>query len=88
MSASPLNLTKAAAMNVKFAAMRRSARAAIFAIALALAGMTQVAHADETYRLTLKDHKFTPAELTIPANERFIIEVENQDTTPAEFESF
>lgn len=87
MSASPLKLTKPAAMNVKFA-MGRHACTAVFAAALAFAGVTQAACADETYKLTLKDHKFTPSELTIPANERFIIEVENQDATPAEFESF
>jgi len=37
--------------------------------------------------LTLKDHHFTPTEVTVPAGERFRIEVQNQDTTPAEFES-
>jgi heme/copper-type cytochrome/quinol oxidase subunit 2 len=37
--------------------------------------------------LTLKDHRFAPAEASVPAGERFRIEVENQDTTPAEFES-
>lgn len=37
--------------------------------------------------LKLKDHKFSPAELTIPSGERFQIEVENLDDTPAEFES-
>src|SRR5580693_3088887 len=37
--------------------------------------------------LTIKDHRFTPSEVTVPAGERFRIEVENQDATPAEFES-
>lgn len=37
--------------------------------------------------LTLKDHRFNPAEVTVPAGERFRIEVANQDDTPAEFES-
>ena len=37
--------------------------------------------------LTLKDHHFTPTDVTVPAGERFRIEVQNQDTTPAEFES-
>jgi hypothetical protein len=39
------------------------------------------------YTLTLKDHKFTPAELQVPANEKFELKVINQDPTPAEFES-
>src|ERR1700680_3127394 len=37
--------------------------------------------------LTIKDHRFTPSEVTVPAGERFRIEVENKDATPAEFES-
>jgi heme/copper-type cytochrome/quinol oxidase subunit 2 len=37
--------------------------------------------------LTLKDHRFNPAEVTVPAGERFRIEVTNQDDTPSEFES-
>ena len=37
--------------------------------------------------LILKDHRFAPAEVSVPAGERFRIEVDNQDTTPAEFES-
>ncbi len=81
MIASPRKLTKAATVNVKLGT-------ALLVTVLATAATMQAAHADETYKLTLKDHKFTPAELTIPANERFIIEVENQDATPAEFESF
>ena len=41
----------------------------------------------EVFALTLKDHHFAPAELHVPASERFRIEVENLDPTPAEFES-
>jgi heme/copper-type cytochrome/quinol oxidase subunit 2 len=37
--------------------------------------------------LTIKNHRFTPAEVSVPAGERIRIEVENQDSTPAEFES-
>lgn len=40
-----------------------------------------------TFRLTLKDHRFTPAELQVPAGVRFILMVRNEDPTPAEFES-
>jgi hypothetical protein len=41
----------------------------------------------DVFALTLKDHQFAPAELHVPANERFRIEVENLDPTSAEFES-
>ena len=37
--------------------------------------------------LTLKDHKFSPAEPTAPAGKPIVIEVANEDATPAEFES-
>ena len=41
----------------------------------------------EPITLTLKDHRFTPSEVSVAAGERFRIEVTNQDSTPAEFES-
>ncbi len=37
--------------------------------------------------LTLKDNRFVPSEITVPAGERLRIDVKNQDATPAEFES-
>jgi heme/copper-type cytochrome/quinol oxidase subunit 2 len=46
-----------------------------------------VALAADAVMLTLKDHHFAPSELRVPAGERFRIEVENKDATPAEFES-
>ena len=41
----------------------------------------------QTFRLTLKNHVFDPAELTVPAGKRLILIVHNADDTPAEFES-
>ncbi len=41
----------------------------------------------QDYVLTLKDHQFSPKELTIPAGQKIKITVKNQDSTPAEFES-
>jgi len=37
--------------------------------------------------LTLKDHKFVPAEPKAPANQPFVFVVTNEDETPEEFES-
>ncbi len=37
--------------------------------------------------LDLTGHKFTPGEVTVPANQKFQIKVTNHDDTPAEFES-
>jgi hypothetical protein len=53
----------------------------------ALLAGAAVALAADAVTLTLKDHHFVPSELRVPAGERFRIEVENQDATPAEFES-
>ena len=46
---------------------------------------TAVAADDLT--VTIKDHKFTPSEIRIPANKRLSIVVINEDPTPEEFES-
>ncbi len=42
---------------------------------------------DPSFSLTIKDHRFSPAEITIPANMRVRFMVKNLDPTPAEFES-
>jgi len=60
-------------------------RLALAVVALAFGAFG--ARAAEPVQLTLKDHRFTPAEVTVPAGERFRIEVVNADPTPAEFES-
>ena len=43
---------------------------------------------DSGYKIIIKDHRFLPAELSIPANQRVQIRVENQDATAEEFESY
>ncbi len=53
--------------------------------ALLLAAPVRVRAAD--YTLTIKDHKFTPTEIKVPANQRVMITVTNDDATPEEFES-
>lgn len=72
---------------------KNSQAAPVFLLAAALAAAVLCvwpvlsAYAMEVFTLTLKDHRFVPTELHVPANERFRIEVENHDPTPAEFES-
>jgi len=39
------------------------------------------------YKLTIRDHKFAPAELVIPANTKVKLIVVNEDATAEEFES-
>ncbi len=42
----------------------------------------------EDYKLVIKDHQFQPAEITIPSGTKVKLLVENQDSTPEEFESY
>jgi hypothetical protein len=85
---------------IKWLSMRLgdlTARSALCALAhtilLALAAVgallpaSAAALAADAVTLTLKNHQFMPSEVSVPAGERLRIEVENQDSTPAEFES-
>lgn len=56
----------------------------VAALLLVPAGM---ARADDTITITIKDHKFTPAEVKIHAGQRVTVTVVNDDPTPEEFES-
>ena len=47
-----------------------------------------VAHAAEDLHIVIKDHKFEPSRLEIPANKKVKILVENRDATAEEFESY
>jgi plastocyanin len=44
--------------------------------------------ADPEFKLVIKDHRFTPAELAVPAGQKVRLTIENQDPTPEEFESY
>ena len=37
--------------------------------------------------ISIRDHKFDPTELRVPANKRVTVYVNNEDATPEEFES-
>lgn len=39
------------------------------------------------FTIIIKDHKFSPEELKVPADKAFKLIVDNQDPTPEEFES-
>lgn len=43
--------------------------------------------ADGEFLIVIKDHRFTPTEIRIPANRKVKLVVHNQDATPEEFES-
>jgi plastocyanin len=64
--------------------MRRTL--AVFGIVALVTTGAASAQADD-YVLTIKDHRFTPAEIKVPANQRVTITVVNEDATAEEFES-
>jgi len=53
---------------------------------LAAAGAAHAAGEPE-FALMLRDHRFTPNELRVPANAKVRLVVENQDASPEEFDS-
>jgi hypothetical protein len=67
----------------------RVVAAASLGLTIALGTGAPLASADEPAKveLTLKDHRFAPAEPAAPAGKPIIIEVSNLDSTPSEFES-
>lgn len=57
-----------------------------FVLALSLFSLGAFA-ADTEFALVIKDHRFEPAELKVPAGQKIKLIVHNQDSTPEEFES-
>jgi len=60
-------------------------------LAVLAAGMlaaSPAAHAEDlVVNLTIRDHKFEPATVNVPANTRVKLLIRNTDATPEEFES-
>lgn len=67
--------------------MRKSTAMSLLAV---LSILSVQAKADETpvFELIIKDHRFEPAVLEIPAQKKVKLMVKNQDATPEEFESY
>jgi uncharacterized protein (DUF58 family) len=64
-------------------------RLAIAALTLGVLLMMPAARAEDavTVNISLKDHRFQPAELHAPAGKPIVIILKNLDPAPAEFES-
>jgi heme/copper-type cytochrome/quinol oxidase subunit 2 len=56
-------------------------------LAISLVGPTARADDATTIHVTIKDHKFTPSEIHVPADKPSVLVVKNEDATPEEFES-
>jgi hypothetical protein len=66
--------------------MLRRLAPVIALLALTAPGLA-AADGEPEFTLVIKDHRFTPSELTVPAGQKIKLVVENQDATPEEFES-
>jgi hypothetical protein len=62
-------------------------RSVLFPLALILAIGARAEAAEATFALVIKDHKFQPTEIEIPAGQKIALVVKNEDPTPEEFES-
>jgi hypothetical protein len=62
-------------------------RAAVLALAIGFGICWSGSVGAQEFTITIKDNKFEPAELRVPAKKRFTVYVVNDDATPEEFES-
>lgn len=58
----------------------------VLGLVLVLFGFSVQAEVPE-FKVIIKDHRFEPAEVRVPAGVKVKLIVENQDATPEEFES-
>lgn len=58
---------------------------AVMCVSLLVAGVAQAEV--PVIDVTIKDHRFTPDEIKVPANQKIKLNVKNEDATPEEFES-
>jgi plastocyanin len=65
----------------------RMSRSVLFSLALIFAISANGQAQEATYALVIRDHKFQPAEIEIPAGQKIALTVKNDDPTPEEFES-
>ena len=56
-------------------------------LVIATPGLTQSALADGPIKVTLQNHKFSPAEIHVKANAPAVIALTNRDSTAEEFDS-
>jgi hypothetical protein len=62
-------------------------RAIVLAVALAGLSVANASAFAQEFNLVIRDHKFEPAEIRVPAGKRVSIYVSNEDSTPEEFDS-
>ena len=70
-------------------ALREKAALSAFRLMLAACASlaVQMARAEDAIELTIKDHRFTPAEIHVPAGKPATLNIKNEDATAEEFNS-
>lgn len=54
----------------------------------ALSPLSAFSEENPEFVISIKDHKFNPSDITIPADKKVKLIVKNEDSTPEEFESY
>lgn len=68
--------------------MRLAVSAAVFAALAATLSLAQAQAAEpDTFEIAIKDHRFSPDRIEVPAGKKITLVVRNEDATPEEFES-
>ncbi|MDD2815409.1 MAG: cupredoxin domain-containing protein [Thiotrichaceae bacterium] len=67
--------------------MRKLFQFSLLALSAAMCANT-VSAEDKVFNLVIKNHKFEPAEITVPAGVKIQLNVKNLDSTAEEFESY
>lgn len=67
--------------------LRPIAAAALISAVLGFGALPARADDPPTFTIVIENHRFDPAEVTVPAGQRVKLVVENRDPTPEEFES-
>ena len=68
--------------------MNLKTRSALMLTATLLMAAGAATAQDAEVKLVIREHKFEPAEVTIPAGKKIKLVIENQDATAEEFESY
>jgi plastocyanin len=67
--------------------VKKRMRGTVLAIALAVLGAPATNALAQEFNLVIRNHKFEPEEIRIPAGKRVSVYVTNEDATPEEFDS-
>jgi plastocyanin len=68
--------------------MNLKTRSALMLTATLLMAAGAATAQDAEVKLVIREHKFEPAEVTVPAGKKIKLVIENQDATAEEFESY